>query len=168
MQRSFPRPVRLRLLAGFLAAVAMAAAITACGGGSGGAGQVSLSAATANPCLLVSWAEARAILGHRTTRPTRGAKGQCLFDSGAAPDGNVTSVDIGPGPYNRQVTDTMVSSPAPTAAGHGTVCGGNQSNSLSQFSLFGPFGPRHGLLILGPSCASNAKFARQIYLHLGN
>jgi hypothetical protein len=163
MQRSVRRPLR-PVLAGF-AAVAVAAACAACGGGSGGPGKVSLTAAAANPCLLVSWAEARAILGSGTTRPTRD-KGQCLFDSGSAPLGHVVSVDIGPGPFSSVAADGLITSPAPTAAGHGTLCGKTQSGAVGPTSLVGPFGPSHGLLIIGPSCAVNAKFARQIYLHL--
>jgi len=165
MQRSFLRPVwPLRVLAGFLA-VAVAGLCAACGGGSGGPGKVSLTAAAANPCLLVSWAQARAILGSHTTRPTRG-KGQCLFDSGSAPAGHVVSVDIGPGPFSKVNAESLVTSPAPTAAGHGTLCGKTQSGASGPTSLLGPFGPSHGLLIIGPSCAADARFARQIYLHL--
>jgi hypothetical protein len=164
MQRSFRRPVRLAL-AGFLA-VAAAAACAACGGGSSGPGKVSLTAATANPCLLVSWSQARAILGHRTTRPTRGARGQCLFDSASAPLGQVVSVDIGPGPFSKLNAESLVTGPAPTIAGHGALCGKTQSGASGPTSLLGPFGPSHGLLIIGPSCAVDAGFARQIYLHL--
>ena len=166
MQRSFRRPVRpLRVLAGFLA-VAVAAACAACGGSGGGPGKVSLTAAAANPCLLVSPAEARAILGPHTTRPARGAKGQCLFDSASAPLGHVVSVDIGPGPFHRVDAESLVTSPAPTPAGHGALCGQTQSGASGPTSLLGPFGPSHGLLIIGPSCAVDAKFAQQIYLHL--
>jgi len=161
MQRSFRRPVRP--LAVFLT-VAVAAVCAACGGGSSGPGKVSLTAAVANPCLLVSWAQARTILGPRATRPSRG-KDQCLFDSGPAPTGHLVSVDIGPGPFLRVNAEALVTSPAPTAAGHGTLCGKTQGG-LSATGLSGPFGPRHGLLILGPSCAVDAKFARLIYLHL--
>jgi hypothetical protein len=158
------RPVRsLRAMAGLMA---VAAAVAACGGGGSGPGKVSLKAAVAHPCLLVSRAEARAILGPGTRRPAPGARSQCLYQVASASSvARLISVDIGPGPLPRDMPATMLVSPAPTTAGHGTQCGAEQ-NDAGQFSLLGPFGGHHELLIIGPSCAIDTKFARQVYLHL--
>jgi hypothetical protein len=108
---------QLHALAGLLG-VAVTVVCTACGSGSGDGKP---SAATANPCLLVSQAAAQSILGTDLKKPQMQPGTGCMFGSGPG----VVSVGISTGSTSGLSLPLGVvnQSTAQPGVGHGAECG---------------------------------------------
>lgn len=159
MSRSFWPPVRV--LAGLLA---VAAACAACGGGPA---KVSVKAAAANPCLLLSQSQARAIMGGGTQKPLLTSQGGCQYTT--QPD----AAELTPGEDNVNLSFNLgtsasmalltyvIAHPAPVpSVGHDARCGAVKDNP-TVFDLIAAVSRRDQLVVIGASCALDARFARQ-------
>jgi hypothetical protein len=153
------RPGRsLLALAGLMT---VAAACAACGGGPA---KVSLRDASANPCLLVSQAQARAILGPGISKPKLAPElgSGCDYASGT----RLVNLGIDLGTASLGYFSILMTDPRPVpSVGHRARCGPVRTNP-AQFDLFAAISHDHKFVIVGPSCATDAAFARQAYSHL--
>lgn len=146
-------------------------ASTPSGGGSasrassaaGGSGRASVLAAAKDPCILVTRAQAQAILGGtvETPRPMSVVTfNVCSYH----PAGTVINVVVAVEPFplsTRAEAAAGVTTPA-GAVGHRAVCGG----SGLVFTLLAAIDAQRYLEIAGPSCAADEQFAMKAYAEL--
>jgi hypothetical protein len=114
-----------------------------------------------HPCLLITQAEARAIIGQSVDKP-RSLGLTCAYSS-ANGDVNV-DIDFQVLPLNVFTPIANLENSAPAAGvGHQAICGPDRGGG---YTLLGTAGPDDTLEINGPSCAVDARFATRAYARL--
>jgi hypothetical protein len=125
---------------------------------------VSVAAAAGNPCLLVTLSQATAILGAGTEaggkQGVAGVYGICTYTY----PGNAIGITLNTGPTAVLASTDMVKKPFQAAAGvgHGAVCGADAS-SAGVIDLISQIDREDWLVVSGPSCAVDGKFAEAAY-----
>jgi hypothetical protein len=162
------------------AVAAIMVACTSCAGSSSAPARVSVTAAARNPCVLITQAEAQAIVGKA---------GEPQFESGFSTDSGFTSnyctiadhsdgttidITVEHQSYDPLVAEILISNATPVAAvGHHAECGlalaSTEPGPLSEktFELYSEISSHYVLEVSGAaSCAVDARFASEAYSHL--
>jgi hypothetical protein len=153
------------------AAGGLTLALAACGSQAGAPAppkRVSVRAAIADPCLLVSRAQAQAALGRKVRRQL--SDGDCAYQPASGPPLVLLSVQKA-APQKDSISISLIagieiSSPARAAGvGHGAECGPAKLSPGTAI-LLASIGTTGDLEIFGPSCAADARIARLAYRSL--
>jgi hypothetical protein len=159
-------PSRTRRLC---AAGGLTLALAACGSQAGAPAPlklVSVRAAIADPCLLVS--RAQAALGRKVRRQL--SDGDCAYQPASGPPLVLLSVQKA-APQKDSISISLIagieiSSPArAVGVGHGAECGPARQSPGTAI-LLASIGTAGDLEIFGPSCAADARIARLAYRSL--